>query len=69
MGAQGVEEIQEAQDLLERLELEPRLGGGAFELGQVELHCGSSQRRCRTYSGTTRFQRASSFPDSRRVSR
>jgi hypothetical protein len=59
-----LQKIDQVENLLEWFSLETAVGGRSLELTEVKPHCGSSQSRCRTCSGTMRFQRLISLPGS-----
>lgn len=66
---QSVEQAEQAKGFLQRLGRKPGRSGLPLEVLEQELHDTSAQARDRTWSGTTRFQRETSFPGSRRWSR
>lgn len=69
MAPEGVEQAQQADGLLECLGLKAGGGGLTLQAFERELHVTSSHALDSTRSGTTRFHRGTSLPDSRRRSR
>src|SRR5437867_2282419 len=69
MAANGLQQLQEKDHLLERFRLEARSGSFARELVCGEAHATSAHVRPRTSCGTMRFHAATSLPGLRRASR
>jgi len=69
VAADSLQQIQDSKDLLQGLGAKSGRGRLAVEIRFAEHQRTSGQDRARMRSGTTRFQRVTSFPRSRRASR